>query len=189
MRAFTLIIVLLGVLSSGLAHAEWTLVTERSELSFVSTKNNSIAETNYFRQLDGKVSNTGEAILRISLAGVDTAIGIRDERMREFLFEVGKFSHAKLEGSVEQIPAVGERKTVDIPFALSLRGMSTSVTASLDVLRLSENTIMVNTRRPLLIQARDFGMLAGIERLREIAGLTTISPVVPVSASLVFIQQ
>ena len=40
--------------------------------------------------------------------------------------------------------------------------------------------------QPIVINAADFELTAGIERLREVAGLQNIATQVPVTASLVF---
>jgi hypothetical protein len=44
----------------------------------------------------------------------------------------------------------------------------------------------VVTLAPLVLNAEDFGLAAGIEALRQLAGLKNISLAVPVSAVLIF---
>jgi hypothetical protein len=41
--------------------------------------------------------------------------------------------------------------------------------------------------QPLIINAGGFALVEGVERLREVAGLHSISTAVPVTASLVFV--
>ena len=84
------------LLVSGLAHAEWQLDGAASSVHFVSIKNEAIAESHHFNKLDGSISDAGEATLNIDLASVETGIEIRDQRMREMLFEVAQFPRANI---------------------------------------------------------------------------------------------
>ena len=73
---------------STLSHAaDWELQSKTSQLNFISIKNNSIAEVHDFTTLSGSINKKGEAVLTISLPSVETSIGIRNERMKEHLFE------------------------------------------------------------------------------------------------------
>ena len=74
--------------------AEWVLDPAASSLTFASTKNGEITEQHRFTQLAGSVRDNGEARLTINLASVDTRIPIRDERMRDLLFQVTQFPSA-----------------------------------------------------------------------------------------------
>ncbi|AFP30059.1 hypothetical protein MRBBS_1121 [Marinobacter sp. BSs20148] len=44
----------------------------------------------------------------------------------------------------------------------------------------------MSTGQPLLVKAEDFGLAGGIEALREIAGLSSVTTAVPVTENLVF---
>ena len=69
------------------ALADWTLDNERSIVNFISIKNASIGEVHRFRSLAGSVSDDGAVRLVIDLDSVETLIPIRNQRMRELLFE------------------------------------------------------------------------------------------------------
>jgi hypothetical protein len=56
----------------------------------------------------------------------------------------------------------------------------------LTVAKLGRQRLLVTSERPLLLNAADVGLADGVERLREIAGLPSISPAVPVSFVLLF---
>jgi hypothetical protein len=71
---------------------------------------------------------------------------------------------------------------------LSLHGQSKPVTAELVIARLAPGTLLVSSRKPLIVQAGDFDLLEGVEKLREVAGLTSISSAIPVSFVLTFEQ-
>ena len=80
--------------SLGLQAEPWVLDNEGSHLSFVTVKAGDLAEAHRFRTLTGKVSINGTAEISIDLASVDTLIPIRDERMREHLFQTVRFPQA-----------------------------------------------------------------------------------------------
>jgi hypothetical protein len=60
------------------------------------------------------------------------------------------------------------------------------VTAQVTVARLGTERLLVASERPLLLDAADVGLTAGVEKLRAIAGLASINPAVPVSFVLLF---
>jgi hypothetical protein len=49
------------------------------------------------------------------------------------------------------------------------------------VIRLNEKELIVVSAQPVIINAEQFGLTRGVEKLREIAGLTSIGHSVPVS--------
>ena len=75
------------LLAATSANAAWQLDGERSALSFVSTKAINIAEVHRFGELSGGVDADGMVNVSINLDSVDTAIELRDDRMKEMLFE------------------------------------------------------------------------------------------------------
>lgn len=177
-------------LISSFANAEWTLDPIRSSLSFVTTKAVNVSEVHHFRNLSGQVDAQGKATLRIDLASVDTMIPIRDERMREFLFDTARFPEAVLSTQVplqalKQLKA-GELKPLTLDGALELRGVSAPVNTQVDVIRLADGSLQVVSREPVLVNAGDVNLLNGIEKLRELAGLPSIGQSVAVSFQLNF---
>ena len=170
--------------------ADWALNNAQSQLSFISIKKGDIAEVHRFDQLDGRVDTNGNVTLNIQLASVDTAIPIRDQRMREMLFNTNVFPRATLtakvdSGALDKL-ATGDILTSSVEGKLSLHGQTGAVTAELAIARLGPNKLLVSSRKPLLLQAGDYELLEGVEKLREVAGLSTISKAVPVSFLLTF---
>jgi hypothetical protein len=51
----------------------------------------------------------------------------------------------------------------------------------------SSGTLRVLSSRPVILDAKQFGLVDGVTALREIAGLKSISTAVPVSIYLVFV--
>ncbi len=170
--------------------ADWTLDKVQSQLNFISIKKSAVAEIHGFKQLDGNLSSDGRFEVGIDLASVATNIPIRDERMRGMLFEVGKFPLAKITGVTDLAPikalSVGGMADLDVEVNLSLHGKSESMKGRVRVVRLDGSKLLVSTLQPMIVNAANFDLAAGIEKLREVAKLPAISTAVPVTFSLVF---
>ena len=183
---------LLAGLSLPATAATWQLDGERSSLYFVSIKKNTVAEINHFDDLSGSYAK-GEAELAINLASVETGIDIRDKRMREMLFEVASFPEATVTMEIpdQRVAELGpgEHLTLDATATLALHGTEKAVDTALAVTRLKDGTVQVTNVRPVVIQAADFGLARGVEKLREVAGLPSISPAVPADFTLYFVKQ
>lgn len=171
-----------------LAFAQWSVNSEESILSFVTVKAEHVAEVHTFDQISGQVSETGAVNVEVNLASVNTMVAIRNERMQAMLFETNLFPTATITAQVDvdklggmPIGAV-EASTLD--FELSLHGDSQSYTAEVMIARM-ENGVAVSTRKPIIVSADSFGLASGVEALREIAGLPSISKAVPVSFQLI----
>lgn len=182
--------VLLGLSSS--AFADWTLLNDESSLHYVSIKSTNIAEMNRFKTLAGSVSEQGAVELKVDLSSVDTGVDIRDERMQAMLFDVAQFAQATVTGKVdlERVTKleVGETYTDSITLNLALHGLSKEVSSQVQVTRLADDKVLITTLEPVVLNAADYKLAEGLEALRVIAQLPAISPVVPVTYSLVFQQ-
>ncbi|GAB6261335.1 YceI family protein [Photobacterium sp. 53610] len=171
--------------------ASWKLDNNQSQLRFLSVKNNSVVEQHTFKQLEGTITDKGTVQLILDLSSVDTQIPIRDERMKTMLFNVADFPKAMLEGEVdvsglEDLKA-GETLTQQVSFKLNLHGAINPVNADLRITRLVDDTLMITTQSPVVIDAKAFGMDKGIMALQEVAKLNGILPSVPVFVSLAFV--
>jgi len=171
--------------------AHWSLDNEASQLSFVTIKADHIAEVHTFDVLSGTIGDSGEVEITIELASVNTLIPIRNERMLALLFETNLFPDATITGMID-IEALAELEagtiqTLQFDFDLSLHGSSISLTADLLVTRL-DSGLVASTLKPVIVTAESVGLVAGVEALREIAGLPSISRAVPVSFTVVFDQ-
>ncbi len=176
------------LLAAGAAHAGKSLIGDESSLSFITSKNSAVTEVHSFKTLTGKIDDKGMVKVSIDLASVDTAIPIRDERMQKFLFETTKFTQATftadVAGVLKDVKKSGSAKA-SVSGELSLHGKSVPV--SFDVLAVkTDDGILVSTLRPTLVKASDFDLVAGVEKLRELANLKSINPVVPTNFVLVF---
>jgi len=170
--------------------AEWQLQPELSRLSFVSFKRGDIAEVQRFTEISGVVDDQGAVRLVLPFSALDSGLALRDERMSELLFETERFPEVLISAQVdlaawEQL-AVGEAQVATLEFQLDLHGQQRPLKAEVLVSRLGEESMQVSTLEPMLVKAVDFDLLEGLERLKEIANLPSISPEVPVFAILNF---
>lgn len=187
----TVLSLLAPIVFIGSANAHWSLDNAASTLSFVTVKAEHVAEVHTFDVLSGSIDDAGEVKIAIELASVNTMIQIRNERMQAMLFETNLFPDATITGKVdlEAITAMnpGASEVMQIEIELSLHGASIALTAELMVTRL-ESGVMASTLKPIIVTADSVGLVAGVEALREVAGLPSISRSVPVSFTLVFKQ-
>lgn len=180
------------LLISASVNAAWELDNAASAMRFVSIKNNAVGEVHQFRELSGSVDDAGKVTLTIALTSVDTQIEIRDTRMKELLFEVASFPTANLSAMVE-LDAVsalgaGETRRDTLTFSLDLHGHSAEYQAEVSVSRRADGAVVVATAVPVMLNAADFELAPGIEALQAVAKLMAISTVVPVTATLVFVE-
>ena len=172
------------------AQANWYLDGESSRLSFITTQNANIADVHRFLVLHGKVDRKGLAQLRIEIDSVNSAVPLRDERMRDVLFDFKHFPEAQISAQIDLQPindlASGAQLELRLPVTVSLRGKQHTYQAELLATRLDERRFQVVTLEPLMLQAEDFGLQPELETLRKLAGLSAISFSVPVNAVLIF---
>ncbi|MQX35642.1 YceI family protein [Roseospira navarrensis] len=170
--------------------ATWTLDGATSFLSFASIKAQDIGEVHSFGDLSGSVGEDGSAEVAIDLASVSTGIDLRNERMREMLFNVAQFPVATISANVPldslmEMP-VGDSAVRDVTAQLTLAGESNDLAMPMMVTRLGEGRVMVQPLQLLMVQADDYALGEGIRKLREVAGLEHISHAVPATFTLVF---
>ncbi len=172
------------------ALADWALDNSRSELSFISIKATDIAETHTFGQLQGTISNGGAFQVDINLASVETLIPIRNERMQEFLFETNLFPRATINAALNPQDLAGlsqgATRQMDVDAILTIKDKAIPIAAQVVAARLDDETLLVTSTRPIVLTAASVGLGAGVEKLRELAGLSNISQAVPVSFVLTF---
>jgi polyisoprenoid-binding protein YceI len=181
---------LVAACSAPVASGDWQLDTERSTLSFVSIKSGEIAEAHSFSGLSGSVTTDGRAELVIDLDTVETGIDIRNERMREHLFQTDRFATARVTTTLDLAAladlGVGERRSLTLPAVLDLHGMRLDLEADVTVTDIDGRQVLVESRAPVMVHVEDFGLAGGLATLQELAGLPSITPVSPVSFSLLF---
>ena len=172
------------------AEAEWRLQNDRSQLAFVTIKAGDLGEVHTFGELSGRVDDDGAVTVDIDLASVDTLIPIRDERMRDILFETVQFPTATLTANIgaERLRSLagGTTGLLSVDGVLRLKGAEIQLRLEVMTERLADGAMLVASRKPAVVLAAAIGLTDGVERLREIARLPSISQAVPVSFVLVF---
>ena len=173
------------------ASAHWELDNNSSTLSFVTVKADHVGEVHTFDQLSGDINDDGSVQITIELASVNTLIDIRNERMQSMLFETNLFPQATISGEID-LDAVAEMdagvsQAISVDFDLAIHGESSSYTADVLVTR-TESGVLASTVKPIIVMADTHGLVSGVEALREVAGLPSISRAVPVSFNVVFEQ-
>lgn len=175
---------------AGPCFASWSLDNDASQVSFVSVKAGDAGEVHRFTEISGGIAADGKASVTIQLASVDTLIPLRDERMRQLLFETELFPTALLSTSIDmdalQTLEPGDNMDMTASLTLDLHDQQIALTAEMIVARLGEHRLMVSSRKPVIVNAASVGLVNGIEALREIANLPSISKAVPVSFVLTF---
>jgi polyisoprenoid-binding protein YceI len=169
---------------------EWTLNPERSHLAFVSIKAGNIGEVHHFTEIVGMIDDQGQVTIDTPLDSVETLIPIRNERMREILFKTAQYSNATLTAKIDPaaIDALqpGEQIDVVAESSLSLHGATQPLVLKMQAAKLDADTVVVASTEPVVLDAAKFGLGEGVEKLREIAGLESISHAVPVTFVMTF---
>ena len=183
------------LISSGLlivsatASAQWTLSNEASTLSFVTVNADHVAEVHTFDELSGAIGEDGPVSIEIALASVNTLVPIRNERMQSMLFETDLFPRATITSQINSDGlanmALGSSEEIGLDFTLELHSQSQIYNATVLVSR-QEAGLIATTLKPIVVNAESFDLVAGVEALREVAGLPSISRAVPVSFTVVF---
>ena len=180
---------LAALASAAPAWAEWQ-VAENSGIQFVSIKNNTIGEISHFDMISGTVGDQGAVEVRVALDSVETNIGIRNDRMKKMLFEVGLYPEAVITAqlSEEAMAAAGSSSGAAVPVVLQidLHGQVVSKDAVLTVSATDAGGFSATTSQPILLNAAEFNLEDGVAALQSVAGLAAISRVIPVTASLNF---
>lgn len=176
------------------AVSDWLL--KDADIGFVSTKidkkSNHIEEIGEFTQYSGLFNKLGELLLKIDLSSVKTDIVIRDDRLRDWLFNVDEFTTAvvttTLDADTINELKVGETMQLTQPFVLEMHGHTVDLVADLTITRESDTLMLVETNTPIKLDVKEFDMSEGIQRLTEVMGLSKINNVVPVTFKGEFIR-
>lgn len=169
---------------------EWTVDSDTSALFYVSTKNEHVAERHEISDISGGISADGALQIELDMASVDSGIDIRDQRQREHLFQVASFPIATITSDIDlsdyEDLDVGESTIDFFDGDLSIVGTETFIDFDIMVTRVSEDRVVVNSFGPAVINSADLELSSGVDKLRELANLPSISYSVPVTFTLSF---
>ena len=192
-KIFTKITLLaVATLTALTANAEWQLDPAASDLYFMSIKATHVGEVHSFETLSGTVDDKGRASLTVDLASVATLIPIRDQRMRDMLFEVDRYPTATVTAQIETGPLVsmppGSELDIELEGNLQFKGQNNPLMTRVKVAKLNDQKVTVRTIAPVVLSAGQLQVTEGLEKLREIAGLPNISFTIPVTFNLTLIK-
>jgi polyisoprenoid-binding protein YceI len=178
--------------TASIAASAWAVNTAQSNLNFVTTKAGQpgvggIDEVQSFKSFSGGLSAQGQIRLAIDLTSVKTGVDIRDERIQNMfgvkLTPQAVFTAQLAPAALEGLNRPGVQN-IEVQGQLSIAGQTKPATALLQVTRLGANQLSVATRSPIVINAADFGLRAGVEAMREVMGLNFLSSSAPVTFNL-----
>ena len=188
----TLLTIITCALTSLPTLAAWQLDNNHSQLNFVSVKKGTVAENHRFTSITGNIDDQGKANINVDLTSVDTNIAIRNERMKKFVFQTDKYTSASFNAQLDNIAITalnhGDSYTTSVKGTLNFHGQSQEVIVDVNVVKLSGNKLFVSTVKPFFIKADAYGVVKGINKLKELASLPSINYVVPVNFSVTFTQ-
>ena len=168
--------------------ADWTLDLTQSSINFDTTKKETVTETHSFSDFNATVQDNGLAKLSINTASVDTNIGIRDQRLRDLFFKTTEFPNALVTLSVptKHLKQTTKNVTLTTKAEIELVGMMIEQDVSLEIHYMKDNTVKVTSTEPVVLNVESFKLTEGLNTLKNLAGLSSISFEVPVSFSLTF---
>ncbi len=174
------------------AAADWSVNSAQSSLNFVSVKNDVVAETHSFKDLTGSLTEAGDFAVAIPAMSIDTMIPIRNERILEHVLTAKQYASINAKGKVDSKVLAGlktgDSVVVDQALDLTLLTKTQSLTAKVKVTKVSDSQLVVTTVAPIMLDVNKFELNAGVEKLRELAGVKSISPMVPTTFSLVLVK-
>lgn len=169
--------------------ADWVVDESNSQISFLSTKQTHITEVHSIPKFSGNLGQDGHFNLTLDLASVETGIDIRNERMREWLFDLSNHRYATLEGKLASAVHNTDNQPVEFEGTLILNGEQQRVDGVVTLIKTDDELLVASLSQPLIILTNKFKLTNGVEKLREIAGLKSISYAVPVTATLVMTKE
>ena len=172
--------------AQGLADSGYRLNLETAVVGVTSTKNDRISERHQIKFKTGIVSSTGHVDLVLDLRTTETNIPIRNERMQQHLF--AQFPLATVTAQLP--PGVFAKartgKAISEPVVVTLVANGVSQTHSMQMVLEQDEMGGLIVSGKTEIDVSLFGYGAGIEMLRNLAGLLSISTLVPVDFVLPF---
>jgi polyisoprenoid-binding protein YceI len=168
--------------------AEWLIDSANSRVNFISIKKGNIGESHSLTDLSGSITD-GKVSIILKPDSVESMVPIRNDRMREFLFETGLYP--SIEVSADVVALLKDLKNgasllATLPASLSMHGVSKELQIDVRINKLSTEMLIVASTQPVIIRAADYNMIDGIRKLSALVNNLPIAESVPVSFSLQF---
>lgn len=181
------------------APGEMPLDTSKSKLSLVIIKDRDTKSpvTATMLPRDGAVSlASASARLSIDIDTFDSAIPLRNERVRGIFFETATLGQETAELTIPKIPAevlsaLHDKKRAhgQLDATLKMHGRSSALTLPFDAGYTDAGALWVKSAEPIEIKISDFGLSDNLRRLSSICMHDSIDDIVKVDVSLVFAQE
>ena len=172
----------------------WQLDPRCSSISFVTGKSlgqpDPVLERGYFRTISGTVDlRTHTASISVHLDTIKTGIGIRDVRVRDYVFKTRKYPlaliEARLSSAMENAGLWSDPLKINTPVTVRIAGEKQEVNSQFSIAR-SDTLMVVQTLQPIMFNAAEFGLRSGFKKIAALAGLRGIAYIVPVDVQLCF---
>ncbi|WOG26629.1 YceI family protein [Endozoicomonas sp. 8E] len=184
-----ILLFLLVLTACGLSNAaQYELNRDISRVSFATVKLEYVIEPASISSLTGSINETGLLTLDIPISGIDTGIGIRNERLNKLFFQSDLFPSAKVSAQISKsLLALGTVvKQLTVPAKVTLYGQTQELEFPVNVVKCGD-LLSVASTEPVIIRASQFGVPAkNLTELAKTVGQIPISETVPVNFSLVF---
>lgn len=156
----------------------WTLDAGASNIRFQSIKNSTKVESSSFATFTGQIAPDGTATLEILLDSVDTAVDLRNVRMRFLFFETFNFPQATISTRIDPatIADLGQsrRKVLTLPFTLNLHGVTKTLFADVVATLLTDDIVSVASSAPITLPVADFNLSDNLVKLEEAANVVIV---------------
>jgi len=172
--------------AQGLADSAYRLNLETAVVGVTSTKNDRISERHQIKFKTGTVSSTGQVDLVLDLRTTETNIPIRNERMQQHLFAQFPLATVSAQLPPDVFAKARAGKAISEPVVVTLVANGVAQTYSMQMVLAQDvmGGLIVSGKTEIDVSL--FGYGAGIEMLRNLAGLLSISTLVPVDFLLPF---
>ncbi|WP_252176925.1 YceI family protein [Endozoicomonas sp. 4G] len=187
MKKFLLFLPLLVVCGLSKA-AQYELNRDISRVSFATVKLQYVIEPATISSLTGSINETGQLTLDIPISGIDTGIGIRNERLQQLFFQSELFPSVKVSAQISNSLLASDTvvQQLTVPAKVTLHGQTQALEFSVNVVK-SGKLLSVASAKPVIVRASQFGIPAkNLTELAKTVGQIPISDAVPVYFSLVF---
>lgn len=169
----------------------------QTSLTFLSSKINqqlnSVTEQSQFTSSHAMLDKQGNFKMMVDLNSVQTNIEIRDQRIKDWVFQTAQFAMAEITGKVDMNVIhqlqLGESISFKQPLMLHIHGKELPIEAHLSAQRTQADKIMVSTLSPVVLDTKAMDMSQGVMQLVEVMGLKTIVEQIPVSFHAEFMRK
>jgi len=174
-----------------LAPGTWGVVDADSDIHFVGIKNDAVGVVGVLANVSGTFdSKNGNAFVEVTIASLFTADEARDDSIKTHFFEQAKFPTARFTVTklpqLEELPPEGETADYELAGTLEMHGAKVPLVVPARVTHENGARLRVRNRKPIVLNAKDFGMEAQLKVLKAVCGHESLSGAVPVEIDVVF---